>query len=88
MRTSSACPCPRRPGRGFTPIEMLVVLAITGLLIALLLPALQAAREAARGLRCKNNLKQIGLALANYEASKECYPFGVGGGGSTGFDPP
>ena len=61
----------RQPGRprGFTLIELLVVIAIIAVLIALLLPAVQAAREAARRAQCVNNLKQIGLALHNYESS-------------------
>jgi len=67
-----------RPGRvrGFTLIELLVVISIIALLIALLLPAVQAAREAARRAQCVNNLKQIGLALANYESSIRSLPPG------------
>ncbi|TWT57523.1 Type II secretion system protein G precursor [Thalassoglobus neptunius] len=71
----------RRKRAGFNLVELMVVIAVVGILVALILPAVQSSRETARRLRCQSHLKQIGLAVHHYEASHRVFPAGWGWNG-------
>ena len=67
----------KRRGNGFTLVELLVVIAIIGILIGMLLPAVQAVREAARRISCANNMRQMSLAMLNFESANQRFPSGM-----------
>jgi prepilin-type N-terminal cleavage/methylation domain-containing protein/prepilin-type processing-associated H-X9-DG protein len=79
MRKAMALTSRTRHHHAFTLVELLVVIAIIGILVALLLPAIQAAREAARKIQCANNIKQLGLATMNFISAKKLFPVGLQG---------
>src|SRR5690349_16023306 len=76
-RASARSQVIKRPLDAFTLVELLVVIAIIGILVALLLPAIQAAREAARRSQCTNNIHNVALAVLNYESTRKTFPNGM-----------